>query len=85
MLLTIRFTTNMTYTFHEDEEHDTYTYLVAFYVGALLQHSLYLSFTGFCLPLVRGSMFAHALAQLLPVALVCPKSELGFDLTLFSG
>ncbi|KAH7321109.1 bacterial low temperature requirement A protein-domain-containing protein [Stachybotrys elegans] len=63
------FTTNMTYSFYEDESHNTYTQLVAFYLAARLKSAVYYVTTSFLLPMIRGVMITQAISIIVPSAL----------------
>ncbi|KAL8366088.1 hypothetical protein RB595_004729 [Gaeumannomyces hyphopodioides] len=60
-------TTNMISTFHEG--HDTFVFLVGFYVAARLFMAAYLVLTAVLVPLVRATMLASAVAIVAPAAL----------------
>ncbi|CAM1504207.1 Fc.00g017980.m01.CDS01 [Cosmosporella sp. VM-42] len=63
------FTTNMTYAFSEDPEHNTYTMLVSFYIAARLRGALHCATSFFLLPMIRGVMICHFINILIPTAL----------------
>ncbi|KAM0440732.1 hypothetical protein ACHAPT_000033 [Fusarium lateritium] len=63
------FTTNMTYAFYDNEEHNTYTMLVSFYLAARLRSFVHYLATGFLLPMIRGVMICEAINTLVPTAL----------------
>ncbi|KAF4969373.1 hypothetical protein FZEAL_10233 [Fusarium zealandicum] len=62
------FTTNMTYSFYDDEHHNTYTMLVSFYLAARLRGLVHFLVTGFLLPMIRGVMICEAISTLIPSA-----------------
>ncbi|RMJ11156.1 hypothetical protein CDV36_009214 [Fusarium kuroshium] len=63
------FTTNMTYAFYDNEEHNTYTMLVSFYLAARLKSLAHYLITGFLLPMIRGVMICEAINVLIPSVL----------------
>ncbi|KAJ4328260.1 hypothetical protein N0V84_001300 [Fusarium piperis] len=63
------FTTNMTYAFDDNEEHNTYTMLVSFYLAARFRSLVHYLVTGFLLPMIRGVMICEAINTLIPSAL----------------
>lgn len=63
------FTTNMTYSFYEDEKHNTYTMLVSFYLAARLKGVLHYAITSYFLPMVRGVMICECINILIPSSL----------------
>ncbi|KAL8309273.1 hypothetical protein RB597_009511 [Gaeumannomyces tritici] len=67
MACLVGMTTNMISTFHEG--HDTFAYLVGFYVAARLFMAAYLVLTAVLVPLVRATMLASAVAIVVPAAL----------------
>ncbi|KAL8397800.1 hypothetical protein RB594_004488 [Gaeumannomyces avenae] len=67
MACLVGMTTNMISTFHEG--HDTFVYLVGFYVAARLFMAAYLVLTAVLVPLVRATMLASAVAIVVPAAL----------------
>lgn len=65
----LRMTFNMTQSFADNEEHNTYTQLVAFYLAARLKGVVYYLMTGFLLPMIRGVMLCQAMNILIPAAI----------------
>ncbi|KAM6537206.1 hypothetical protein FALCPG4_003144 [Fusarium falciforme] len=63
------FTTNMTYAFYDNEEHNTYTMLVSFYLAARFRTLVHYLATGFLLPMIRGVMICEAINVLIPSVL----------------
>lgn len=63
------FTTNMTYSFYEDEKHNTYTQLIAFYLAARLKTAVHYVATAYLLPMIRAVMLLHAIMIFIPAAL----------------
>lgn len=64
-----RFTTNMTYAFYDNEEHNTYTMLVSFYLAARFRTLVHYLVTGSLLPMIRGFMVCEAINTLIPSVL----------------
>ncbi|KAH7117339.1 bacterial low temperature requirement A protein-domain-containing protein [Dactylonectria macrodidyma] len=63
------FTTNMTYSFYEDEKHNTYTMMVSFYLAARLRGVVHFAITAYLLPMVHGVMICECINILIPSAL----------------
>ncbi|KAI5462282.1 bacterial low temperature requirement A protein-domain-containing protein [Mariannaea sp. PMI_226] len=63
------FTTNMTYSFNDNEEHNTYVMLVSFYLAARLLFFLHFAITSYFLPMVRGVMICECINVLIPSSL----------------
>ncbi|KPM35125.1 hypothetical protein AK830_g11441 [Neonectria ditissima] len=63
------FTTNMTYSFYEDEKHNTYTMMVSFYLAARLRGVVHFAVAAYLLPMVRGVMICESINILVPSAL----------------
>lgn len=63
------FTTNMTYSFYEDEKHNTYTMMVSFYLAARLRGVVHFAITAYLLPMVRGVMICESINILIPSAI----------------
>jgi low temperature requirement protein LtrA len=69
-LLTVNsLTTNMTYSFYEDEAHNTYMALVSFYLTARLKTALQYCGTAMLLPMIRGFLFSLTFIIFIPTAL----------------
>ncbi|KFA77142.1 hypothetical protein S40288_05295 [Stachybotrys chartarum IBT 40288] len=63
------FTTNMAYSFYEDESHNTYEPLVAFYLTARLKDAVYYAVVSYFLPIIRGVLISHSVVILVSSAL----------------
>lgn len=59
----------MTYAFYDNEEHNTYTMLVSFYLAARFRTLVHYLATGFLLPMIRGVMICEAINVLIPSVL----------------
>ncbi|KAK7415531.1 hypothetical protein QQZ08_012309 [Neonectria magnoliae] len=63
------FTTNMTYSFYEDEKHNTYVMMVSFYLAARLKGVVHFALTAGLLPMVRGVMICESINIMVPSAI----------------
>ncbi|KAK7403576.1 hypothetical protein QQX98_010669 [Neonectria punicea] len=63
------FTTNMTYSFYEDEKHNTYVMMVSFYLAARLKGMVHFALTAYLLPMVRGVMICESINIMVPSAI----------------
>lgn len=59
----------MTYSFYEDEKHNTYTQLVSFYLAARLKTAVHYAATAYLLPMIKGVMISNVIVILIPSAL----------------
>ena len=63
------FTTNMINSFVHNEEHNTYTQLVSFYLATRFAAALHFAVTAYTIPMIRGMMIASCMQVLLATPL----------------